>query len=179
MYYRIAMYNDSKALLQWKSSILTALDALFQFLRIHASLPQDSLRVFTAHNRDELNEMLAQENNAVALYSLTAEQFLQAKGISLRASRHKEEAHQEQAPSASWAAHAVVPAALPPLVYAAPALTQPGGEGSKLERRRLEIEQGPGGDHDVPYVFSLPISMPQTLAWIRLLAKVQRGELEP
>ncbi len=36
-----------------------------------------------------------------------------------------------------------------------------------------------GGDYDTPYTFALPVSMPQALAWARLLAKVQRGELEP
>ncbi len=48
-----------------------------------------------------------------------------------------------------------------------------------LERRRLELELGPGGDHDVPYTFALPVSMPPVLAWMRLLAQVQRGEVEP
>ena len=48
-----------------------------------------------------------------------------------------------------------------------------------LERRRMELELGPGGDHDVPYTFALPLSMPPVLAWMRLLAKVQHGELEP
>ena len=50
---------------------------------------------------------------------------------------------------------------------------------SALERRRLEIERGPGGDHDVPYRFALPACLPQVLAWMRLLAKVHRGELQP
>jgi len=48
-----------------------------------------------------------------------------------------------------------------------------------LERKRLELELGPGGDHDVPYTCALPLWMPHVLAWMRLLAKVQRGELEP
>ena len=43
----------------------------------------------------------------------------------------------------------------------------------------LEIEDGPGGDHDIPYCFSLPASMPQLLAWTRLQTRVQAGELEP
>ena len=34
------------------------------------------------------------------------------------------------------------------------------------------------GDHDVPYHFALPLSLPQVLAWMRLLGKVQRGEVE-
>jgi hypothetical protein len=49
---------------------------------------------------------------------------------------------------------------------------------SSLERGRAEVECGAGGDHDMPYAFALPLSVPQTLAWIRLLVKVQRGELE-
>ena len=48
-----------------------------------------------------------------------------------------------------------------------------------LDQKRLEIELGPEGDHDVPYSFALPVSMPQVLVWMRLLARVQRGELVP
>jgi hypothetical protein len=47
-----------------------------------------------------------------------------------------------------------------------------------LDRRRWEREVGAGGDHDVPYTFALPLSQPQTLIWIRLMARAQRGELE-
>jgi hypothetical protein len=49
---------------------------------------------------------------------------------------------------------------------------------SVLDRRRWEREVGAGGDHDVPYTFALPLSQPQTLIWIRLMARAQRGELE-
>jgi hypothetical protein len=48
-----------------------------------------------------------------------------------------------------------------------------------LERRRLELELGTGSDHDVPYSFCLPLSLPQVLAWIRLMGRVQHGELQP
>jgi len=50
---------------------------------------------------------------------------------------------------------------------------------NSLERERLEQELGTGGDHDVPYRFALPLSLPQVLAWMRLMGRVQRGELEP
>jgi hypothetical protein len=43
----------------------------------------------------------------------------------------------------------------------------------------VEIESGAGSDHDVPYRFALPASMPQVLAWMRLLATVHRGEVQP
>jgi hypothetical protein len=49
---------------------------------------------------------------------------------------------------------------------------------SALESRRLELELGPGGDHDVPSSFVLPPSMRQVLAWMRLLARIQRRELQ-
>jgi len=42
-----------------------------------------------------------------------------------------------------------------------------------------ESERSSGGDHDTPYTFTLPSSMRQSLAWVRLLGKVHRGELEP
>jgi hypothetical protein len=47
---------------------------------------------------------------------------------------------------------------------------------SALESRRLALELGPGGDHDVPYRFVLPASLLPVHAWIRLLAKIQRED---
>jgi hypothetical protein len=48
-----------------------------------------------------------------------------------------------------------------------------------LESWREELERGSGGDHDLLYTFALPTTWPQVLAWIKLLAKVQTGELQP
>ncbi len=72
-------------------------------------------------------------------------------------------------------------------VISQPAGNERGGEGSvlesrgmsALERRREALDSGPGGDHDLPYAFSLPISLPQVLAWMSLLVRVQQGELHP
>ena len=50
---------------------------------------------------------------------------------------------------------------------------------SSLEKRRGELERGARGDHDLPYTFILPTSTPQVLAWMKLLMKVQNGELHP
>lgn len=47
-----------------------------------------------------------------------------------------------------------------------------------LEKVRFELEQGEGGDHDAPYLFTMPLSTPQMLAWMRLRARVQAGELQ-
>jgi hypothetical protein len=45
--------------------------------------------------------------------------------------------------------------------------------------RRLEMELGAGGDHDLPYSWSAPASRSEVLAWTKLLAGRERGELEP
>jgi hypothetical protein len=50
---------------------------------------------------------------------------------------------------------------------------------SLQEHKRLEIELEPGGDHDTPYLFTLPIALKERLDWLRLQARVQAGELAP
>jgi hypothetical protein len=42
---------------------------------------------------------------------------------------------------------------------------------SWIEVRRLEMELGAVGDHDCPYAWGLPLSVPHTLAWTKLLAR--------
>lgn len=50
---------------------------------------------------------------------------------------------------------------------------------SWIEVRRLEMELGAGGDHDQAYAWSLFSSGPQVLAWTKLLARREHGELVP
>ncbi len=50
---------------------------------------------------------------------------------------------------------------------------------SWIEVRRLELELGSGGDHDQPYTWSLPPSIPYALAWTKLRALRERGGFEP
>ena len=45
------------------------------------------------------------------------------------------------------------------------------------EVTRLELELSTAGDHDTPYEFALPATLPQLLAWTRLMVKVRGGEL--
>ena len=49
---------------------------------------------------------------------------------------------------------------------------------SWIEVRRLEVELGAGGNHDRPYIWSLPPSGPHVLAWTKLRARRVRGEFE-
>ena len=112
---------------------------------------------------------------------MTAEHFLRehrlsiGKAIGGAAERHESEGGEKLGRKA-------ITATLPPLVSQAStqetSLAEKGVD-TLDARRRLEIERGAGGDHDEPYAFALPLSWPQRLAWIRLMVKVQHGELEP
>jgi hypothetical protein len=48
---------------------------------------------------------------------------------------------------------------------------------SWIEVRRLEMELGSGGDHDQPYTWGLTPSNARLLAWMKLRALRERGEL--
>jgi len=179
MYYRLAIQQgrdhlDWEVSWQWKSTALSSLQSLFQVLRLYSALPQEHLRVFSSPSREGLEEQLKQENSGENSASVTAARFLQerlihAPGVTPAGGAREHEGTTSIAVSprtrldeSSGAAHVL-------------------GERSMglLERRRLEQECGAGGDHDVPYHFALPLSLPQVLAWTRLLGRVQRGEVQP
>ncbi len=160
-------------------------------LRDYHALPQGRIRVFTSSSREELHELLSRENNGLPSGSVTAAQFLQERNI---AERERAQAVQQGATVATWAKdlwdmHARMRTAQAAqqgaTVTTSSSLREdisttgaPSSIGlSLLEKKRLEIEHGPGGDHDTPYRFTLPISMPQLLAWTRLQVRVQAGEL--
>jgi hypothetical protein len=179
MYYRIAIqpgrdHLNRKAPWQWKSTALSSLQSLFQVLRLYSALPQERLRVFSSHTPEGLEEQLRQENSGRGSASATAAHFLQQHMIHPRGVTSTGGAREHEGTTSI----AVSPGTR---------LDESGGAThflgersmSSLERGRLEQELGAGGDHDVPYHFALPHSMPQVLAWTRLLARVQRGEVEP
>ncbi len=175
IYYRVAIKVDEGCTWKWRSTHLTSLDALFRFLRLYSALPQDRLRVFSSASRESMNELLAHENSGLGSHSVTAEQFLHERkiyvqettlGVSVSVTRKLQEAGSiavTTRPSSNGNMGEQIP-------YERSI--------SSLERRRLELEGGAGGDHDLPYTFVLPHSVPQVLVWMRLLAKVQCGKLE-
>jgi len=189
MHYRVAIQADLSPTWQWKSTVLSSLDALFHWLRLYRALPQDRLRVFSSSSREEMNEQLVQENQGLASSSVTAARFLQERrisspevtwGASGRGTRGN-----EQTPSLTVATELATPLTEIPSTWPTPnedsrgAHTRDEGDVHALDRRRLELEGGAGGDHDNLYTFSGPSSVPQILAWMKLLARVQRGELQP
>jgi hypothetical protein len=79
MYYRVAIQVEPAPGWQWKSTVLSSLDTLFQFLRLYRALPQDHLRVFSSSSQEGLKEQFAQENKGLGSNSVTATQFLQER----------------------------------------------------------------------------------------------------
>jgi hypothetical protein len=79
MYYRVAIHGDDMSRWQWKSTTISSLNSLLQFLRRFHDLPQDHLRVFSSSSREEMSEQLARENNGLGSDSVTAAQFLQER----------------------------------------------------------------------------------------------------
>jgi hypothetical protein len=177
MYYRVATRVNAAPTWQWKSTVLSSLDTLFQFLRLLRTLPQDQLQVFSSCSRQGLAEQLEQENKGLASTSVTAAQFLRERMI------HPPAAVQRTSEREGGMSLEMVPIA----VISQQPLNERGRgvsalerrSMSSLERRREELESGPGGDHDLPYRFSLPSSLPQVFAWMTLLVRVHRGELQP
>ena len=81
MFYRVANRADAAPTRQWKSTVLSSLDILFQFLRLLRALPTDQLRVFSSTSRQGLAEQLVQENKGLASTWVTASQFLEERMI--------------------------------------------------------------------------------------------------
>ncbi len=157
MYYRVAFQVEARPIWHWKSTVLSSLDALFQILRRYRALPQDRLRVFSSPSREEFDKMLAQENNGSASNSVMAEQFLRERKLcppetGQKAVEHGKREQQERTVSVATVSTASL------------------HERSRdaLDMRRLELESGAGGDHDLPYTFTFPYALPEILAWVQL-----------
>ncbi len=166
MYYRVAFQEEARPIWHWKSTVLSSLDALFQILRRYRALPQDRLRVFSSSSREELNEMLAQENSGQASNSVMAEQFLRERKLCSPEVKQEAVEHGKREQQKIAASVATIPASL----YE--------GDRNALDMRRLELESGVGGDHDLPYTFTFPYALPEILAWVKLLVKVQQDEFQ-
>jgi hypothetical protein len=200
-YYRLAIQNRQTTQWTWKTPAVSSLQAVFQLLRIYRMLPQDSIRVFTAASKGDLDEMLKRQNTTLASSSVTATQFLRENNLALSEQEQSvsdqsisAQATQQDADVAMWAKAAWDEY----VMMRAAQIAQQGAtvntssslnesittieapsslDMSFLEQKHLEIECGPGGDHDTPYRFALPLSINEQLAWLHLQRRVQAGEL--
>ena len=167
MYYRVAIQVDSSPTWKWKSPALSSLNILLQWFQYYRAVPHGRLRIFSSTSQEDLNEQLMQENQGLVSTSVPATQFLQERRIAPQRVVREASAGGTRANEPT----ATIATLTEPFPYE--------NSTSPLEKRREELERGAGGDHDFPYSFALSPSMPQVLAWMRLLAKVQRGELQP
>jgi hypothetical protein len=173
IYYRVALRTNETAEWRWKSTVVTSLQAVLGLIKLYSCVPKDRIRVFFSSSVEMMNIMLVRENEGLASNSVTAEQFLNGKRIS-----PAEMARLESEPGPDENKVAVTTSALAASAVNEKRVSMNGGPISVLDIRRLEVEPGIPGDHDMPYKFSLPVSMPQTLAWLKLMMRVQSGELE-
>ena len=174
MYYRVAIQVDPLPTWQWRSTVLSSLQTLFQFLQVYRAFPQDRLRVFSSSSREDLSEQLRRKNAGGESTSVTAAQFLQQRRLCVpeRTGEASECGEQERVFTAvahNSSSHE----------SSSGAFYQDARGMSPSERRRREIEGGAGGDHDLPYIFTLPNSAPQVRAWMKLLLRVQEGAFQP
>ena len=171
----MALQSDQSHTWRWESAVLASLDAVFGFLKLYHMVPRDRFRVFFSSSVEYLNEMLARENQGLLSNSLTAEQLLNGSD--------RIDQLEMQLFESACDPHQYMGTAVNSLLTAH--LWQMRGQRvsgeertNALEMRRLAVELNGSADHDTAYRFSLPTSLPQLLAWSRLLARVQRGELE-
>jgi hypothetical protein len=166
MYYRVAIQVDASPTWKWKSTALSSLNTLFHWLQYYRVLPHDRLRIFSSSSKEDLNEQLVRENQGRLSTSVPAIQFLQERGIAPR----------EVGGQAPAGETRVIERTAP--FAAVTELSLAESSASPLDKRREELERGTGGDHDVPYRFTLPTSTPQVLAWLTLQVRVQQGDLQ-
>jgi hypothetical protein len=166
MYYRVAIQVDASPTWQWKSTTLSSLNILLQWLQYYRMLPRDRLRIFSSSSQEEWNEQLMQENQGLGSPSVPATQFLQERRIVPQGMMR------ETAATGTRANERTVSVA----AETSPSLVE--SSASTLDKRREELERGAGGDHDLTYRFTLPTSMPQVLAWLKLQVRVRQGNLQ-
>jgi hypothetical protein len=176
MFYRVAIQVDTSTRWRWSSTVLSSLDTVFRYLRLYYA-PLEHLLVFSSGSCEELDEQLAQENSGLGSNSVTAAQFLRERLIHVPETKsdvpvHEIRTHRETAAigiaAKGWLNK-----------YSAEALVSDEMYMGVLDSKRVEVECGTGSDHDLPYTFALPGSRPLVLAWVKILAKLQRGELHP
>ena len=123
-----------------------------------------------------MNEQLERENQGLESNSVTAAQFLQERRISSSEGRRRAAGDGTTAIEHTASIAAATDHLLNEKSQGTLALEEESK--SSLEKRRLELELGAGGDNDIPYRFTLPTAIPQVLAWMKLLAKVQNNEIQ-
>lgn len=176
MLYRVAIQKEPLALWKWESRVIASREVLLRVLWMYRSLPRDHLRVFCSSSVEGLDLLLDHEKNGLDSNSLPVDHFLQES----RSTSQLEQPHPESEPgiriNEGMGETSTVGEPSGPEIRRSPL---PEGSTDVLDRRRLALELGTPGDHDTPYTFTCPTSLPQVHAWTKLLAQVQDGAFLP
>jgi hypothetical protein len=175
MYYRVAIRLDGSPHWYWESRIIATLDALLRVLRLYRTMPGEHVNVFRSTSVAGLDLMLAHANEGLTCDTLTVDQVLdgewsmnQCEMKPLEAElRTHESGDTGEAPSGE------------PALQGKSIHTTFVERVDSLDMRRLALELGTPDDHDAPYQFTFPTTLSQTLVWVKLLTRVNLGELQP
>jgi hypothetical protein len=192
IYFRVALRTNQSSQWRWKSGMLRTPGTLFDFLKMYDRIPKNRLRVFFATSMEFMNAMLVRENRRSLSNSVTVEEFLKngkridgEQIIQLESELALEVSKELITRSVITRKLGDDSSSLRSVAsFESANTTSTEARGNSQERNLLGLMQEAsewdiGGDYDTPYTFALPVSTPQALAWARLLAKVQSGELIP
>ena len=180
MFYRVALQKVPSGLWRWESPVITSVVLLFQILEKYRSIPRSHLRVFFASSVECLDQMLDREMKGLASGSIHVDHLLQGRWRTSQ-SRSRLDLRQFESELRTHNSVGVLETSTGGelSLHGKRRSTLQEGSMEILDRRRLEVERGTPGDHDTLYTLALPNSLPQVLAWINLLARVQDGALQP
>ena len=180
MFYRVASQQEPSALWKWESRVIASLEVLARILWMYRSMPRSHLRVFFSSSVEGLDLLLDRENTGLASDSIPVEHLLHERWrtsqISGQIDLRQFESELRTRNSVGMGATTTGGEPSLPEKRRSPS---PAGSLDVLDRRRLEVELGTPGDHDTRYTFTLPPSLPQVLAWMKLLAQVQESAFLP
>jgi hypothetical protein len=178
MYYRVAIQVDpagSMPTWRWQSTTLGTLNAVLQWLRWYQNLPRERMCVFSSSSRETLDDVIRRANQGLGSTAVPATRLVPvAKSICSTSIGEPHIAGQlaVQSGGARGIQERRLTTSVGNQFQHRPLLSSP------LEWRRDVLERGAGGDHDPTYRFSLPASAPERLAWVKLLARVRKGDLQ-
>lgn len=192
IYFRVALRTNQPSQWRWKSDMLSTPATLFDFLKMYDRIQKDRLRVFFATSMEFMDAMLVRENRRSLSNSVTVAEFLKS-GRKIDGQQIVQlESELGLEVSKELIARSVITRKLGDDSTSLQSISSfESANTNQTEVRRNSRESNLlglvqeasewsiGGDYDTPYTFALPVSTPQALAWARLLAKVQSGELIP
>ncbi len=180
MFYRVAIQKDPSAPWRWESRVIASREVLLRVLGMYRSMPWDHLRVFFSSSVEGLDLQLDREKNGLASNSISVDQFLQERRSTSRIiSQLEMKQFESELETRNCVGMLATSTVGEQALHEKRSSTPPEGSMDVLDRRRLEVELGTPRDHDTLYMFTLPTSLPQVLAWMKLLARVQDGEFQP